>query len=337
MDYSKLCSYSCCMDGEKLWQYTILGDLLEFDLQTKKIRLIKGTEKYREIPSVFTMYKMNNAFYHIENDVNAIMDEKGNPIIVLKESGNKISFFYCSQKYNNLIYLLEGNGRFYKKINIIEKNYEYEKIIEPIIYACLLPDEIIWVTSNGNVVSYSYVNDYTKTVFKSELMLDIIAATSDMKGIYYFLNKQGNIFSYDHNGKRMIWQFDLQEKGDAYSQIHFFNDKIILLPRKYSDQVKIIDKHTNTVLDNIEYPKDAIYFIEQPIMFDRYAEDKDYIIYPPRGLNYYLMINKHSGKVEWIKPINVSEVIINVLEKIKKFRNIINEGTISLEEFVDGV
>lgn len=208
------------MDGEKLWQYTILGDLLEFDLHTKKIRLIKGTEKYKEIPSVFTIYKMNNAFYHIENYVNAIMDEEGNPVITLKESENKISFFYCSQEHNNLIYLLEGNGRFYKKIDITEKTYEYEKITEPIIYAFLLPDEIIWITSNGNVVSHSYVNDNTKTVLKSELMLDIIAAASDMKETYYFLSKQGNIFGYDHDSGKMIWQFDLQEKGDAYSQIH---------------------------------------------------------------------------------------------------------------------
>ena len=188
VNYNKIRSFSGCIDKKELYFYTILGDLLSLDLKSKKLRVVRNTEKIKKIPFVFQIFKIDTDFYHINNYENAVIDEEDNNVVLLKESNKELSFFYFAHEYDGLIYLMEGDGKFYKKINVKKGTYEFDKIAEEIIFACSLVNECIWITSDGKVVSYSYVDGNKKMVIQSECMVDVVAITSDDKGKYYFLH-----------------------------------------------------------------------------------------------------------------------------------------------------
>ena len=129
------------------------------------------------------------------------------------------------------------------------------------------------------------------------------------------------------------------EKGEKYDGIHYYNEKIILLPKKDSSNVKWVEMNDGKAFHVVEYPKDAVFFREQPPMFNRYSENKNIIIYPLRGLNYYLIIDKNNDKIEWMKPVNIHETLIEMKDndRIKKMGAPFREGILLLEEFIEGI
>lgn len=122
-----------------------------------------------------------------------------------------------------------------------------------------------------------------------------------------------------------------------YNQIHCYNDEIIILLKEKDNKIIILDTILGYASCYIEYPSDAKFFQNQPLIFARYAENEEIIIYPMRGMDYFLKIYKNKKLIEWVRPQNSMELKIDIESKLIKSGGVLSEGAFLLEDFISGV
>lgn len=331
--YKKMQANSCVLSDDNIYFYTVLGDLMKFNIEDSSICIL-GEVLCEKIPSIHSIFNIKSKLYHINNNDFNVYDQFGNVCVVFKELCNQPSFIYCTQQDNKYIHIIDGNGHLYKNIDVITGEYDVYNIGD-LIYAKSFSDRIIWIDVHNNIRAYFFKSNVVKDMGKFNCNGEIESICYDVADNYYLLNNMGEIYVSDLEfcNTKKIATVGARE----YIDMNCIDGNIVVFPKLLSNEIVYVNLSESNKISYVEYPEDAFFFADSVVMFSRYTENDKYIIYPMRGLDYFLIINKESFKINWVRPSVDKEFKIDMKEKIDKIREVIQEGTITLTDFIDGV
>lgn len=208
------------------------------------------------------------------------------------------SDYYIFPKYENSFFIFDTNE---EKIREIKNCSNWWDKIQ---CACRVKDSI-WILSGDTETLWCYyLPDGEIKVYGLERTIkDCVHAFYDGEAIF-FLNRYGIIYIWDINKNEMSEITDLETEHiecESVSRIIHAGNRLILLPACGND-IKILDLETEKAETYQDYPKDFI-FEKEKYKFYGYCEDETSYIFAMCFGNYFLKIDKNSGKLAWIKPI----------------------------------
>ncbi len=208
------------------------------------------------------------------------------------------SDYYIFPKHENSFFIFDTNEEKIRKIKNCSNWWD------KIQCACRVKDSI-WILSGDTETLWCYyLSDGEIKVYGLERTIkDCVHAFYDGEAIF-FLNRYGIIYIWDINKNEMSEITDLETEHiecESVSRIIHAGNRLILLPASGND-IKILDLETEKAEIYQDYPKDFI-FEKEKYKFYGYCEDETSYIFAMCFGNYFLKIDKNSGKLAWIKPI----------------------------------
>jgi hypothetical protein len=178
--------------------------------------------------------------------------------------------------------------------------------------------------------------EYTLENSKRE-MSDIIV----QGGKAYVLYRDGSIYVYDVITRKMIdciYQAQDENDGKMYGRFCIVSGVIWVLPFS-KDDIFSVDMEGKKKVIYENYPADFQYqFPENHPKFASITETKTHIYVGQRNANYMMVIDKSTGKEEWVQIKLPTEFHTKyLLDRFLENNDVIEESTVSLSAFVERV
>lgn len=336
--WPKLQCLSCYRRDRELLFYSVHGDLLRMDIDSGKTELVgKIPEPGKTSTSVYSIFIINSQVYRLNNDDNRLLDEYNREVISLKEIGNPVPFLYYSRQIENQINILFGDGSLFREIDVNNHTYIYERIDDLCEFIAETENEIFYWNKEGELICLTRKNEKKQLDLLDLRIEDRIRSVAKNEGRYYFMKEDGEISaaSIDESGKKVLIC-----KGDGlkYQNLHFAGDKLIQIPYSMKNKIRIVYRDDDLFKYRYEeYPEDIISYDSQKFKFVRSMQDNEYIFYPMRGMNYFLIIDRRCGEIKWIMPNCTKDTMKQIVESYFTDNKVIDEGELRLEDFVERI
>lgn len=248
---------------------------------------------------------------------NLELNTNGKMIILVSAVDNKI--YICRKEENELLV--------FDTINYSLNRINFSEYKKNIILSCVDNEKIYMFDYSNSFLIYDIKNGSFKSVhLNKEIKVDAVSAYNNM-----LLTRVKDCIYRIENGE-VIKVCSLSNSG--MGRICVTDDKIIVLPGIESNEIIIIDLQSFEMTKYVNYPTDFEYSIKKGWgKYFGYCQDENYFYWIMRASNYFMKIDKRSGDIEWIKPINIDfEMIIK--EKYLNVNHIINEEICSIDSFI---
>lgn len=299
--------------------YSAYGGLLRMDLKDGQMEYLNSPSIFSESTDSLCFFLVRNCdkIYQMNSHSGEIVGFDHNVHCSLKEMGEVDSAPLFVQSFGPYIYCLLNNGMLFTDIDVGTGEYtfvDWRKIFSkksetyPISYGGLHGDKIFAFSwDRRDVVIYEMKQAEQKRYhFPEDIGMCKHIAPKD-NGIFV-LNENNQIYYWEpQNGHaNKIWDevhFSTEEiKKDSCGRIHLCGNKLVILPSRNGEDIRILDVASGVTDTYRDYPDDFQYMMGDPYKFVRYVETETEIIYPMRSANYVLKIDRRTGKLYWVRP-----------------------------------
>ncbi len=130
---------------------------------------------------------------------------------------------------------------------------------------------------------------------------DVIHVVKDEESVF-ILQKDGHIFECkDDTSTELSIDFsEIEEENCSFMRLCVAKDNYFLLPFT-GEKIVIINKKDNKAKAIDYYPEDFIYEDNNWAKYYGYAENEKFVFFAPRKCNYFPIIEKESGEINWFK------------------------------------
>lgn len=185
------------------------------------------------------------------------------------------------------------------------EHFEQKDSIEYFVCGCQLENRIWLLQRQGSLaVAYNMELDTWEEYEMLVKINDCIHAAA-YGGRIYILSSEGKIYVFDPQGmygEEIADCSNLNTYKEAFSRLVVTDKNIYLLPCLGRD-IFIVDINTRKVKKYESYPDNFEYCVPKGwSKFHGYCEDEDHYYCAMRSMNFFLTIDKRSGKERWIKP-----------------------------------
>lgn len=230
----------------------------------------------------------------------------------------------------------------WREYPINKKNKEsikQEDDLEYFICGCQMGDKV-WLFQRKGRLAVSYnMESGTWEQYEMPLEINDCAHTISYGEQIYILNAEGKVYAFEPQGMCLDEIADCSDEkadGGAFSRLAVTDKNIYLLPSLGSD-IFILDINTREVKRYESYPEGFKYCAPEGwSKFHGYCEDEDHYYYAMRSMNFFLAINKRSGKERWIK-LNFPTSRQYQDLYIKYNRSMLQESLCSMKEVLDSL
>ena len=326
----KLQCYSCVNVGEEIVFPTLLNQVTTMSFVDGHIKRVVHSNIDNK-KSIYSIFYINEAFYFLENDRNIIVDDANTCCVKFKENTNNVSYLFFAKQYGQLLYVLYGDGNLFTDINASDGTYVFVHISGIDIFVSVCEEGFAYYDKHKILRFFSFKTLDSEMLTANNIDLTNVSGFLKKNDNSYYLMNDRLVISSD---KEIVKQIEI-DNLEEYKHIHLINDKLYLIPNDVRNEVIIISKEKKEYrITNCPYPNDLMEYKSENYQFIRSMETEKCILYPMRGINYFLAIIEGENTVRWIKPI-IDKQKIAMMRKGwgEKFK----EGIIGLDDFLEVV
>lgn len=345
--YKSLQSFSCIARDGKLISSVKYHEFVQMDLKTGIMQYIDNyyKEDINIKGAVHSFFSMPDDLYYIDGNGRQIAALGKGKRIPLLESKQEISVMFAG-KWNEKIVVMYSNGFVFSEIDVMKGTYSFfdlgpallKKDTNEIDADYIGLDEgviIIFKRGENRLVCLDIgSNRMTECHYPKELKQVFHTVYREKK--IFVLNTDGEIYLWDFkkNTAELMWKSRESGQSLHYGRIHFFKDKVILLPSLRGKDILVFDINFDHETRYDNYSKGFSYNMQDQYKYIRYTESEDEIIYPMRSSYYVMTMNKDSGEINWIQPDreNICDMYKAFIKRHKELY--LPEGNIEFD-FVD--
>lgn len=324
--------YTGIMKDNKIYTQNSEYNLwVSIDRFTGKMSLLKNIKNYNKIQVRELRYitEYADAIYRLDFDCAHIIEYN------LKD--NKCETYFMGDMYQGKFYAITYNEHIYiypfqKNViicfNMINKKIEIKNREDSItgieFYTACQVDKNIFFFSENEIIKVDYTGKKLENYKIPLKMSKCINALYQQEKIYA-LSDCGMILEWDLINNEMQIIRAKENEFMEFGQLICTKKYIWLLPC-FGEGIIKIDLENRKNEEIIEYPDNLIY--NAPANWNKYGEkietEEEYIV-PCHSSQYILIINKNSGKEEWLKIIAPSHK--EMMSTIFEYVSMMNEGT----------
>lgn len=330
---------SCVIADNKIWFISVQGYFMNYDY-TKNVTHIVVPQNLAELEfkSVTdTMILNDKRIYFLEQDGKKLYeyDIATNYCHYYNMPKFEMSNWGCFAGiylWNNKIYIFGKNaGRiYYFDTNTKDFMNVSNDNVRRVTCSARVNDKV-YLANGDRVLSYSLSNEKYEEVYKFDN--EVITWMRGRGNGIDILTQKDNVIEFDAGMNRKIPIYTPQNSSKMYVRACITNNKLFLLPNGLgSERVCVVEKETGNV-NFAEQPEDLIYREIGWSKYSGYCEDQDKVWFANRVSNYFLSIEKKSGKVKWVKIPSPSLEDISLYLK-KSNNRIIKEEEVELKQFL---
>ena len=310
--------------------YNISDNKIELDIDDPMSVSDEYIEKYVRCGDLFLALSRNGKNLYVRDiktnkktkiEIKANVDFYGN-FAEVSTNGNKVYIFTKKQK--RIIVFDADNWSVYDR-----------KIDFDLSFGVTIGESVWLLDIEGTRLIQYDLKEEKYDVIELELRLINVAHVVNDSSIIYFLYKNGDIWTFDTLSYEQKQKYKTTDNRKV-CRLVILKDKFIELPALGND-IYIISRDNDKTVVYEDYPEDFKYIGDKG--WSKYADsfsiDGD-IYYAPRSANYLMIIKTLTGDIEWLKPdIPCVNRVFDYL--LKKRKQIIREGQVSLREYINNI